>query len=250
MTPAHMLHMCCTYPAHAKHNPARNWEMPVNQEERLDNAFDLRKNFASTLGAVDNDVITHLINPMFSGAPAWPAMRSAWQIIRRENGNIGILSDGLADPFDDDETPNDGFGIEMYIETSDDIGKDFDAISGSWLYGVCYDACNQAAGHGGLRNLLDQHQILSMELFNQSGDFDAISNAEGRFGVLMGVDSEQGRMSYQGLAGDVLVVPVKILTLAQLQEVVADWNNRLTLNRQFAAEGTFHINSREALINT
>ena len=46
-------------------------------------------------------MLSHLVSPTLSGGPKWPALRQAFRLVRRPNGNIILASDGLSDPFDD-----------------------------------------------------------------------------------------------------------------------------------------------------
>ncbi|MEG1052532.1 MAG: hypothetical protein RSF79_10870, partial [Janthinobacterium sp.] len=61
-----------------------------------------RDAFYGTLGTVDADVLAPLVNPAFMGGPRWPSLRQAWRVIRRPD-SIVIASDGLSDPFEDDD---------------------------------------------------------------------------------------------------------------------------------------------------
>ncbi len=59
-----------------------------------------------TVGQVDSDVLAHLINPAFVGAPRWPALRQAFTVVRRpETQTVVLASDGLSDPWDGDSNP-------------------------------------------------------------------------------------------------------------------------------------------------
>ena len=61
-----------------------------------------RDAFYATLGTVDADVLAPLLNPALMGGPRWPSLRQAWRVIRRAD-SILIASDGLSDPFEDDD---------------------------------------------------------------------------------------------------------------------------------------------------
>ena len=41
------------------------------------------------------------VNPALLGGPKWPALRQAFRVVKRSNGNVIMASDGLSDPFDD-----------------------------------------------------------------------------------------------------------------------------------------------------
>lgn len=42
-----------------------------------------------------------IVSSTQSSAPKWPASRTAFRVVKLENGNVIISSDGLSDPFDD-----------------------------------------------------------------------------------------------------------------------------------------------------
>jgi len=66
--------------------------------QMLATACAARDAFYASLGSMDSDVLTPLINPAFSGGPRWPSLRQAWRVIRKPDSII-IASDGLSDPF-------------------------------------------------------------------------------------------------------------------------------------------------------
>ena len=70
--------------------------------QMLATACAARDAFYASLGAMDADVLAPLVNPAFMGGPRWPSLRQAWRVIRRADSII-IASDGLSDPFEDDD---------------------------------------------------------------------------------------------------------------------------------------------------
>ena len=76
---------------------------PASAEKVLEASYHARDVCWQQLGTVDPDVLGHIINPAFMGGPRWPALRQAFRVVRRPNGNVIIASDGLSDPFDDVE---------------------------------------------------------------------------------------------------------------------------------------------------
>jgi hypothetical protein len=70
--------------------------------QMLATACAARDAFYATLGTADADVLAPLVNPAFMGGPRWPSLRQAWRVIRRAD-TILIASDGLSDPFEDDD---------------------------------------------------------------------------------------------------------------------------------------------------
>ena len=74
---------------------------PASLDDLLDKSSKTREKCWESLGTLEPLVLSHLINPALSGSPKWPALRQAFRVIKRPNGNTMIVSDGLSDPFDD-----------------------------------------------------------------------------------------------------------------------------------------------------
>ena len=70
-------------------------------EELLEKSSKAREQCWESLGSLEPLVLSHLINPALNGGPKWPALRQSFRLIRRPNGNVLLVSDGLSDPFDD-----------------------------------------------------------------------------------------------------------------------------------------------------
>lgn len=83
-------------------------------ERMLAAASEARAAAYARLGTLDDDVLMPLVNPAFMGGPAWPAFRQAWRVVRRPGSTL-VASDGLSDPFEDDQTPL-GFRVEVCAE--------------------------------------------------------------------------------------------------------------------------------------
>eukprot|EP00884_Botryococcus_braunii_P007777 jgi/Botrbrau1/16/Bobra.0022s0013.1 len=167
--------------------------------------------------------------------PRWPAGRQAFRLIRTTPGNVVLTSDGLSDPFDDlslDGNVN-GFGLEFYLETpEDELKGGMHAVKQSWQFQLLYTVSQLAAGHGGIRAIMDDMRLLSTEA---EGVQDAIPeqcrqffvNSAGRVGALLGLipnDDESVQVgpsfptSLEGMPiSDVLFVNIKLLTLQELQ---------------------------------
>lgn len=64
----------------------------------------------SAVGTVEQDVLSYLISPTFSGGPYWPSTRQAYRVVRRGDAII-LATEGLSDPFDDTEGMGNGFEI-------------------------------------------------------------------------------------------------------------------------------------------
>ncbi|MBX7077534.1 MAG: hypothetical protein K1X88_00020 [Nannocystaceae bacterium] len=168
----------------------------------------------SRWGTLDADVLTHLINPAFMGGPRWPAMRQAYRVARRD-GAVLLASDGLADPFDDGPTDVNGCGLEFYAITRDPLER----VAGSWLWDVVWQMSNFAAGHGGIRSLLDELGVLSTELYDVGIPAEHAArfvNEHGRVGVLLGVADPHVPALVAGPRSSIRLVAVTLLTLDEL----------------------------------
>ncbi len=73
----------------------------ATMEEMLEASARAREECWQQIGTLEPLVLSHLVNPALIGGPRWPAMRQAFRVVRRPNGNVIIASDGLSDPFDD-----------------------------------------------------------------------------------------------------------------------------------------------------
>ncbi len=191
--------------------------MSTSRDELLEQTSTQRDAAWAAFGDVDDDVITHLINPALMGGPRWPAMRQAYRVARGPRGLL-IASDGLADPFDEDHGPQDKSGceLELYAHTADPIEK----ASGSWLFDMVWQMSNFAANHGGIRALLDELGTLSTELYDvkiPEAAHEQWVNDAGRVGVLLGLDDDAVPATVNGPLSEIRLVNIKLLTVAEVQ---------------------------------
>lgn len=130
------------------------------QDDRLQQHYDARDRHVRKLGTPDPDPRT-LLNPGLTGGPWWPGLRESWRRVRRGPCTL-VVSDGLSDPYDDDDTPNVGLGVEVLVATPDPVP---DPVQASWLFTLAYDISQQAADSGAFRELRDELGLFSMELY-------------------------------------------------------------------------------------
>jgi hypothetical protein len=198
----------------------------------------------SQWGAVDDDAIIHLINPMFMGGPAWPNGRQAYKVVRRDE-EVLLASDGLSDPFDpelaedlfdvDPEAPRNGFEYEFYATTTDPMIE----IAGSWFFDLVWQI-SQFAASKDLTGMLDEWTLVSTELYDvdiPEEHTDQFVNEEERVGVLLGlVGSLPPRLS--GPLSPIRLVNVKLLTIAELEYAAEHGSaGRQELARRFTTQG-------------
>lgn len=215
-------------------------------EAFLQATYEARDEFVNSLGAAAPDVIAPLINPSFMGGPRWPDLRQAWRVIRR-GANTIVVSDGLSDPFSDEPEPNAGFGIEVLAETADPMPEQLQA---RWLFNLVYQVSQQCAAHGGVRELIEELGLLSLEL-PMSEVLRPVATSNNRAGVLLGLAAPGMRTEFALPGGSVRVVTAKLLWPSELDYAASNGNaGRETLAQRFAADGTHHWSSmsRKAVI--
>lgn len=130
-------------------------------EQLLEESQVARTRVYSSLGSLQSFTLTEA--QTLVGAPRWPAQRQTFQVIRRPGGTVLLVSDGLSDPFDDlqaDANVN-GYGLEFFIETPDaELGSSPAEVKASWQFQLLYTVCSLAAGHGGIKSIIDDLGLL------------------------------------------------------------------------------------------
>jgi hypothetical protein len=215
-------------------------------EALLQATYEARDRFVSGLGNVNPNVLAPLMNPSFMGGPRWPDLRQAWRVVR-SGANTIVISDGLSDPFSDEPAPNAGFGLEVLAETPDPMPEPLPA---SWLFELVYLVSQQCAGHGGVRDLIDELGLLSLEL-PAADVFQPVATPNNRAGVLLGLAEPGMATEFTVPGGSVRVVTAKLLWPSELAHAASHGEaGREDLAKRFAADGTHHRSSlsRKAVI--
>ncbi|MFO1063910.1 MAG: hypothetical protein U0892_08615 [Pirellulales bacterium] len=201
--------------------------------------YAARDAFASSLGTVSPDVLAPLINPSLMGGPAWPDLRQAWRVIRRTSG-IAIMSDGLADPFDDTDEPNCGFELEAIAETNDTLPTQLEA---SWLFDLVYGISQQCAHHGGVAEIVDDLGVVSLEL-PVGESLKALATENERVGVLLGVEADNIPRYIELPGGTALIMTATLILPSELEFIIANGQEgRTHLARRLAEAGIHHRSS-------
>jgi hypothetical protein len=171
------------------------------------------------------------------------AMRQAFVKVETPNSVI-LASDGLSDPFDDMEEPNQGFGLECYLESDDPtLRKSIADLKQTWQFQLVYEVAQNFAHHGGVKELLEQYGVLSME-FSLINVPEPFRDEEGRVGVLLGLESNQIPTSIIGPASDIRLVSIKILTSQELQYISQHGAaGRKKLAQLFREQGSHHLST-------
>ncbi|WP_426201449.1 suppressor of fused domain protein [Pseudomonas sp. TWP3-1] len=185
-----------------------------------------------SVGAVEQDVLSYMISPSFSGGPDWPSTRQAYRVVRRGDSII-LATEGLSDPFDGTDDMSNGFEMELFIETADipehakgAVG-DVDPFKRSWAFELLETLAKTVANAGGITHSLDQHGVLSVDVpgFSQSHHIDGQVPAlfvtdDDCVGVLLGGPQPDfpTRLDDMPLS-PVRLVPVVLITAAELAYV-------------------------------
>ena len=177
-----------------------------------------RDAFYATLGTVDADVLAPLLNPAFMGGPRWPSLRQAWRVIRRAD-TILIASDGLSDPFEDDDdvfVPR-GHLLEVCIEAPL-AAFDGDAVQASWLFDAIYQVSQNVADHGSIDLLVQRHGSVSMVLDVRDAP-PGLEDDDEQVGVLLAQGAGGLPPSFATPYGAVLLLTATVLQPAELAHI-------------------------------
>ena len=211
-----------------------------------------RDAFYASLGAIDGDVLAPLVNPSLMGGPRWPSLRQAWRVIRRP-GSIMIASDGLSDPFEDDDDifePR-GYLVEVCVEAPLSSVED-DDIAGSWLFDLVYQLSQNVADHGSIDLLVERHGSVSMALDLQAPP-DGLEDENEHVGVLIDATAPTIPAFFDTPYGPVMMLTATVLQpaeLAHIGEAEDRAGARAALARALAASptGRLSVADRPAVI--
>ena len=202
-----------------------------------------RDAFYATLGTMDADVLAPLVNPAFMGGPRWPSLRQAWRVIRRPDSVI-IASDGLSDPFEDDDdvfVPR-GHLLEVCIEAPL-AAFDGDPVQASWLFDVIYQISQNVADHGSIDLLLQRHGSVSMVLDEQDAP-EGLEDENEQVGVLLAQGASTIPPLFATPYGEVMLLTATVLQpaeLAYISEAADKAQSRRDLAAALAASPSGHL---------
>ena len=211
--------------------------------QMLATACAARDAFYATLGAMDADVLAPLVNPAFMGGPRWPSLRQAWRVIRRPD-SILIASDGLSDPFEDDDdvfVPR-GHLLEVCIEAPLSA-FDGNPVQASWLFDLVYQVSQNVADHGSIDLLVQRHGSVSMVLDLQDAP-KGLEDENEQVGVLLAQGAATIPPSFATPYGEVMLLTLTVLQpaeLAYISEAEDKAQSRRDLAAVIAASPTAHL---------
>jgi hypothetical protein len=230
-------------------------EPEARHQADVDATSDARRAALSTFGTVSDDVLTFLINPMFTGGPPWPNTRQAYSTTQGQlagEERVLIASDALSDPFDDswDGAPRvQGFGLEAYA-----IGSPEAAARDGWLLPLVQQAAMQFAHHQGVAGLLERMGVISMELWDvpiPEEHRTAWCVDEERVGVLIGATHPAVPDHFDGPLGRVRLVHLMLLSAEETRAVVQggpDARNAMAEAIRSRPDGLVSRFDRESLV--
>lgn len=211
---------------------------PATQPALTSDQASARESFFRSLGTPDDDVWMPLLNPMFAGGPTWPG-RPGWRRVIAGTRTI-IVSDGLSESFDSDKL-NYGFGVEILTETSDLVPDD---IRGSWLFHIAHEISHNAARHGQFRDLIEAHEVGTVEIHMDHDIVAPMRTARGTVGVFLGQHLPDERTHFPTPGGDVLIITAKLLTLSELEYALKHGpDGYKALRQRFIDTGSHHVSS-------
>lgn len=237
-------------------------EPTAEEEEQWDEHFfeetcRKRDRFWAAVGEVETDVLSHLISPSFTGGPDWPTTRQAYRIVRRKDTTI-IATDGLSDPFRGVAGGENGFELELFIETPDidpaHAGQagDIGSIGKSWAFEVLQNVAGTVAGAGGINEQLDRYTVLSVEVPGVSQSHAVQTQVPKRFitdddciGVLIGAPNPDFQTEIADMPlSPVRIVPITIITAAELDHIRANGAaERMELVEKLTASGVANVSA-------
>jgi hypothetical protein len=215
-----------------------------------------RNAYWMAVGTLENDMLAHAISPSLRGGPAWPTTRQNYRVIRRP-GTILIATDGMSDPFEPPVTKDNGFGMELFIETADiapELGGTVGYIwelSRSWAFELLSIAAGSVAQAGGIKSQLKRHGVLSMEFPGVSRSHSIGAQLPARFvtaddcvGILLGVPvvGFPTRIANMPLS-PVSIVPVTLITAEELEALRQGGAARGALVERLAQSGRHHLSN-------
>jgi len=183
-------------------------------EEDLPDYFLARDAYLRAIGTVETNLLAPIINPGLVGGPVWPALRESWRCVRHGRNTI-LVSDGLSDPFDDNVEENVGLGVDVLVETAEEVGE---PPAATWLFDLVYGVSQQAASSGAFRELRDDLGLFSSEI-HAPVSLRRLASPEGHVGVLLGVPAPELIVEWELPAGLVRLVPATLLHPSELLHI-------------------------------
>lgn len=201
----------------------------AEDDPRIAQGQDMVHGHWRKFGALDDDVISYIVNPSFMGAPPWPNQRQAYRVLRRGESVI-LASDGLSDPFvGTGRNDTSGYGLELWIEAPGLQDADFDSLKADPAFRLLEIAAQNVAGHGGVAALLDKLGGLSMAIPMGAEAPEGWADADGQVGLLIGLQVPEISTRLEAPFGPIRTVCLTPLRPDETEAIVKDVKLRDTL---------------------
>ena len=133
-------------------------------DPRIAEGRALRLRHWQRLGELEEAPLTYIGDPTLHGAPAWPAGRQCYQILRR-TGSLIVATDGLSDPFVATRaTEESGYGVEIFVEIPGAEAIDRAMIRESWVFALIEIVAQNIAGFGGIADRIEREGVVAMSV--------------------------------------------------------------------------------------
>ena len=183
-------------------------------EELLEQTLQYRHRFYQGLGVVAEDEgVGSIVSTRFTNLPNWPAKLERYVRINTDDSVI-LVSDGLSDPFEGD-TSNQGFELELLVESTDPIGNVMD----SWQFQILRQLSLNIAADGNFREAFEA-QNLSMSYDIQDVNVPENFKMDGAVGLILGIPSCYFPEFIRLPTGNARLITVKLLTEAEFKYIL------------------------------
>ena len=198
----------------------------TDYHQALQKSHSNLSDFWGKIGTTDSELISYLVNPVFQGAPRWPNARQSYRVVRTDN-SVVIATDGLSDP-GLSSTVN-GFGLECYIETSDLVGKDSEAISSSWAFSLLEAFAQNIAKWEGVGPCLKKSDEVScIELACNDGLPDSWLTERKTAPLIVNMATLGRSRQLEMPLSEIWVVPVTLIRPSEFEKICDQGQTALT----------------------
>jgi hypothetical protein len=224
-------------------NPSDN-VIGLRYADRLRRAAQARSEAIEIIGNGTSAALTSLMGPMGEG-PEWPA-GPAWRAVRRD-GRLLIFSDGLSDPWVERDRPENGLGLEVFIDSPQSglpVEAPLATAADTWLFPMVAEVSHLIAGRHRLRETLLAGGLLSLEF-----TIDHLKDGRGRVGALLNVPARDVPAAVHLPGGPVRLVAVTLINpdeLASLRGGGTAAREQLATKLEAAGIGHLSVPRRES----
>lgn len=181
----------------------------------------LRDRFWARFGTVIDAFDVAPFNPFFAAYPKWPGQVQRFRLLARAPGMGGGriaytdgLSDAYADPAEARGAAAQGLGLELYLETDDEVGS----INQGWAVNLLLELGRLAVHHGALRARLREHAYLTVQLDMVGAPQEwSLDHPDGNIGIFLGLANPELPAEVALSEGGFLPVSAKLMRPEELR---------------------------------